>query len=88
MKLVAIIGILVIIVGAISVFAISPYFTESTIDEAIPTSALVQSKMDNKDTMITEQDNTMEEEMMKDNTMMEEEMMKDNTMMEEEMMIL
>ena len=86
MKLIAIIGILVIVVGAVSVFAISPYFTESTIDEAIPTGALVQSKMDSKDAMIAGHDGTVEEEMMKDDGTMEEEMMKDDGTMEEEMM--
>ena len=87
MKLIVIIGILVIVVGAVSVFAISPYFTESTIDEAIPTGALVQSKMDSKDAMIAGHDGTMEEEMMKDDGTMEEEMMKDDDgTVEEEMM--
>ena len=86
MKLVAIIGILVIIVGAISVFAISPYFTESNIDEAIPTGALIQSKMDNKDTMIADHDGTMEKEMMNDDGTMEKEMMNDDGTMEKEMM--
>ena len=82
-----VIAIAVVIVGGVSTFALSPYFTESTIDEAIPTGALVQSEIKGSDTIAMNQDDTMmEEEMMKDDTMMEEEMMKDDTMMEEEMM--
>ena len=46
--------IVVIVVGAASVYAISPYFTESTIDEAIPTGAITQSKMEDKETMMEE----------------------------------
>ena len=57
--------IAVVIVGGISVYALSPYFTESTVDEALPTGAIIQSKMDDKDAMMME-----EEEKMK---MMEEE---------------
>ena len=66
--------IAVVIVGGISVYALSPYFTESTVDEALPTGAIIQSKMDDKDAMMME-----EEEKMK--TMEEEEKMK--TMEEE-----
>ena len=82
-----VIAIVVVIVGGVSTFALSTYFTESTIDEAIPTGALVQSEIKGSDTIAMNQGDTMmEEEMMKDDTMMEEEMMKDDTMMEEEMM--
>ena len=71
-----VIAIAIIIVGGVSTFALSPYFTESTIDEAIPTGALVQSEIKGSDTIAVNQDDTMmEEEMMKDDTMMEEEMM-------------
>ena len=58
------IAITVVIVGGISAYAVSPYFTESTIDEALPSGAIIPTK--SSDTM-------MEEEMMED-TMMEEEM--------------
>jgi len=72
-----VIAVAVVIVGGVSTFALSPYFTESTIDEAIPTGALVQSEIKGSDTIAMNQDDTMmEEEMMKDDTMMEEEMMK------------
>ena len=74
-SLFAIIAILV--VGTITVLALSPYFTESTIDEAIPTGAIIQSE--------TMKDNTMMDETMKDDTMMDE-TMKDDTMMDETMM--
>ncbi len=68
-----VIAVAVIIVGGVSTFALSPYFTESTIDEAIPTGALVQSEIKGSDTIAINQDDTMmEEEEMKD-TMMEEE---------------
>jgi len=33
-----------VIVGAVSVYAISPYFLQSTIDEAIPTDVVIQPK--------------------------------------------
>ena len=39
----------VIVIGAVSVFALSPYFTESTVDEALPTGAIIQSKMEDKE---------------------------------------
>ena len=78
------VAIAIIIVGGIAVYAISPYFTESTIDEALPPGAIIQPKSD--DTMMedeTKDDDMMEDEM-KDDTMMEDEM-KDDTMMEDEM---
>jgi hypothetical protein len=69
------IAIVIMVVGIAALFAVSPYFTESTIDEAIPTDAIIQS-VENKDNIASNQDDTMmEEEMMKDDTMMEEEMM-------------
>ena len=40
------IAIAVIIVGGVSAFALSPYFTESTINEAIPTGAILQTEME------------------------------------------
>ncbi|ABX12304.1 DM13 domain-containing protein [Nitrosopumilus maritimus] len=38
--------IAIAIVGSVSAFAISPYFTESSIDEALPTGAVVQPMME------------------------------------------
>jgi len=56
--------IVIVIVGGISAYAVSPYFTESTIDEGLPIGAIIPTK--NSDTM-------MEEDMMGD-TMMDEKM--------------
>jgi hypothetical protein len=83
--LLVIIGIL--LVGTISAFALSPYFTESTVDEALPTNAVFQPMMEEEMMIDTkmEGETMMEEEMMEGETMMEEEMMEE-TMMEEEMM--
>ena len=63
--------IAIAIVGSVSVFAISPYFTESSIDEALPSGAVVQPMME--ETMMEE---TMMEETMMEETMMEETMEK------------
>ena len=78
--------IAVIVVGAASVFAVSPYFTESTVDEALPTGAIMQPKMEDKDAMMIKDDSTVMEEkaMMEEETMMEDKMM-DETMEEESM---
>jgi hypothetical protein len=43
--------IVVAIVGTGGAFAIMPYFTNSTIDEALPTNAISQSKMEDKQAM-------------------------------------
>ncbi|AFS83406.1 secreted protein [Candidatus Nitrosopumilus sediminis] len=40
--------IAIAIVGVTSAFAISPYFTESTIDEELPVGIIVQPMMDDK----------------------------------------
>ena len=61
-----------VIVGFIATFAISPYFTESEVDEAIPTGAIIPTMME--ETMMEE---TMMEETMMEETMMEETMMED-----------
>jgi len=53
--------IVVAIVGIGGAFAILPYFTESTIDEALPAGAIIQPKMEEKAMM--------EEETMMDETM-------------------
>jgi hypothetical protein len=74
--------IAVIIVGAISAFALSPYFTESTIDEALPTGAIIQPKMEDKDVLIIDdvfEEPMMEEPLMGEETMLEE----DDSVMEE-----
>ncbi|MCV0431863.1 MAG: hypothetical protein K5781_09865, partial [Nitrosopumilus sp.] len=61
--------IAVVIVGGIFAYAISPYFTESTIDEALPTDVILQPK---KEVVM---DETMMDETMMDETMMDETMM-------------
>ena len=78
------VAIAIIIVGGIAVYAISPYFTESTIDEALPPGAIIQPKSD--DDMMEDEmkDDDMMEDEMKDDDMMEDEM-KDDDMMEDEM---
>ncbi len=47
--------IAIIIVGAISAYALSPYFTESTIDEAVPTGAMMEETMMEKDDSMMEE---------------------------------
>ncbi|MFB5613817.1 MAG: DM13 domain-containing protein [Candidatus Nitrosomaritimum yanchengensis] len=66
-SLMVIVGVLM--VGSISAFALSPYFTESTIDEELPPGVLIQPKMNDE-----KMSDTMEEEKMSDT--MEEEKMK------------
>ncbi|MGD2105968.1 MAG: hypothetical protein PVH93_00005, partial [Nitrosopumilaceae archaeon] len=60
----------VLIVGSILAFALSPYFTESTIDEELPPGVLIQPKMNDdkmSDTMEGEKmSDTMEGEKMSD----------------------
>ena len=51
--------IAVVIVGGISVYALSPYFTETTIDEALPTGAITQSAMEDKESMMMEEEKMM-----------------------------
>ncbi|WP_428326483.1 DM13 domain-containing protein [Nitrosopumilus sp.] len=77
--------IAIAIVGPVSIFAISPYFTESSIDEALPTGAVVQPMMEETMMEETMMEETMMEETMMEETMMEETMMEE-TMMEETMM--
>ena len=81
--------IAVIVVVAISVFAVSPYFTETTVDEAIPTGAITEPKMEDMDAMMIKDDSTMKKDkMMEEETIMEEEtMMEEETIMEEETMM-
>ena len=55
----------VIVIGAVSVFALSPYFTESSVDEALPAGAIIQPKMEDKETsqmMMDEEDKMMMDE--------------------------
>ena len=80
----------VIVIGTVSVFALSPYFTESTVDEALPTGAIVQPKMEDKEAtkmmkMEEEEDKMMKMEEEEDKMMkMEEEEDKMMKMEEEE----
>ena len=59
----------VVMVGIISAYALSPYFTESTIDEALPSGAVIQPVV--KDDKMMMEDDKM---MMEDDKMMMEEM--------------
>ncbi|MGY5148061.1 MAG: DM13 domain-containing protein [Candidatus Nitrosopumilus sp. bin_7KS] len=52
----------IVVVGMGTVFAVYPYFTESTVDEAIPAGAITQSMMEDKDAMLIKDDSIMEEE--------------------------
>ena len=79
--------IAVVIVGGISAYALAPYFTESTVDEDLPTGAIVQSTIDDKtDVMMMEEEKEkmqmMEEE--KEKMQMMEEEKEKMQMMEEE----
>ena len=73
----------IVIIGIVAAYAVSPYFTESTIDEALPTGAIIQPAMEKEMNSMMEEEEKMkmmeEEEKMK--MMEEEEKMK---MMEEE----
>ena len=69
MNKLAVIAIAVIVVGAISAFAISPYFTESSIDEPLPDGAIIPSEMMNKDSMDDTMGDTMMDDTMMDDTM-------------------
>lgn len=46
--------IAVIVVGGILTFALSPYFTASTVDEDLPTGAIIQSQTEDKDDSVME----------------------------------
>ena len=45
--------IAIVIVGGVSAYAVSPYFTESTLDEGLPRGAIIQPK--NSDIMIEDE---------------------------------
>lgn len=82
--------IAVIVVGAATIYGISPYFTESTIDEAIPTGAITQPKTaeiksTSNDSM--EKSEVKKDDSMTDKSMSEETMIEEKTMMEEEVML-
>ena len=83
--------IAVVIVGGISVYAISPYFTESTIDEALPTGTIIQPKMEDEESMKIDQvmveKEVMIEESMKEEQMMEKETKEKEVVMEEKLMM-
>ncbi len=80
--------IAVIVVGIGTVYAISPYFTESTIDEALPTGAIIQPKMEDKDVMMIKDDATMMEDKMVEGAVIDEEsMVEERRMLEEDIMI-
>ncbi len=84
-SLIAIVVVAVVAIGA--VFALSPYFTESTVDEALPTGAIIQPKMEDKDAMLMKDDSTIiEDKMMEEESMMEDKMMEEESMMEDKMM--
>ena len=56
--------IVALVVGTISAFALSPYFTESTIDETLPTGAVIPPTIANKDTKSIKENVDMDETMM------------------------
>ena len=77
----------IIVVAAISTYAISPLFIETTIDEAIPTNAIIKSEETSKETIPIKQDETMMSDEEKERMMMNERMMEEENekrMMEEE----
>ncbi len=74
--------IAVIIVGAVSVLAVSPYFIESTIDEAIPTGAIIQPMMEDKDAMIVDEVMMEEDEVMMEDPFAEEKLMMEDPLEE------
>ena len=78
--------IAVVIIGGISVYALAPYFTESTVNEDLPTGAIIQSKTDDKDAMMMEKedDDAMMMEKEDDDAMMMEKEDDDAMMMEKE----
>jgi len=89
----SLLGIIVIAVGAASVLAISPYFTESTINEALPTGAIIQPKTDDMDAIIIDEtimegelvmEDPFAEELMFDDPFAEEETIEEETMMEKD----
>ena len=78
--------IAVIVVGVASVFAVSPYFTESTVDEALPTGAIMQPKMEDKDEMIIDEVMIKEDETIMEDPFAEEKLMMEDPLAKEETM--
>ena len=85
-SLLAIIAVIVVGIGA--VYAISPYFTESTIDEALPTGAIIQPKMEDKDVIMIKDDAAMMDDKMMEGAVIDEEsMVEERKMLEEDIMV-
>ncbi len=86
---------IIAIAGGIAAYALSPYFTESSIDEAIPTGAITQPIKDSSSAMMEKSDESMTEEKMmmmdEEESMTEEKMMmmdEEESMTEEKMMMM
>ena len=56
--------IVIAVIGTAAAFTISPYFTESTVDEALPSGAIIQPKITEK--VMIEKDTITEDIMMED----------------------
>ena len=83
----------IIAVAAVAAYALSPYFTESSVDEALPTGAITQPIKDSTSVVMEKSDEPMmdekmmmDDEMMMDETVMDDEMMMDETVMDETVM--
>ena len=64
----------IIAIAGIAAYALSPYFTESSVDEALPTGAITQPIKDSTSVVMEKSaEPMMEEKMMKDDEMMMEE---------------
>ena len=74
----------VVILGAIATAALSPYFTESTVDEALPEGVIVPPTIEPKDSM-TEDDAMVDDAMKDDDAMMDDTMKDDDAMMDDTM---
>ncbi len=72
----------VVILGAIATAVLSPYFTESTVDEALPEGVVVPPTIEPKDSM-TEDDAMMDDTMKDDDAMMDDTMKDDDAMMDD-----
>ena len=66
--------VIVVAIGIVSAFALSPYFTESTIDEALPTGAIIQPTTEEAMTEEAMTEEAMTEEAMTEEAMTEEAM--------------
>ena len=76
--------IIVAVVGIGGAIVILPYFTESTVDEALPSGAITQSEMEDKQAMMEKE--AMEKKAMEEKAMMEKEAMEKKAMEEKAMM--